>query len=89
MKKIILGLVFALTSTAAFAACTQEEYTAKATELSTKTQQVMMKDPASAQKWQARMMEVAQAEAAKGNGNDINAACDMMDKLIKELESAL
>lgn len=86
MKKFLLAFVALSAMTgSAFADCTQEQVQAKSSEFTTKLQQVVVKDPSKAQKWQQRAMEMAKEAQGISNEN----ACDYMDKMIKEVEADL
>lgn len=64
-------------------ACTQEVATKKATDLTTKIQEVAASDPAKLAELAPKVQELA-AKAAAG-GDDLTATCKALDEIMAEL----
>ena len=80
MKKgHLLACVIAMAATPSFA-CTAEEATAKATEVSQKLQELAAKDPQRATEV-AQKMSVAQTQVV----SDMEGACKLYDDMLAEL----
>lgn len=82
MKSISLALLLALASSSAFA-CTAEELQGKATELTTKMQALVAKDPQKAGEI-GQKMSMTQASQA----SDMDGACKAYDDLLAEIAAA-
>lgn len=81
MKKAhLLAFVVAMAATPSFA-CTAEEATAKATEVSQKMQDLAAKDPQKATEV-AQKMSAAQSQAI----TDLEGACKLYDDMLAELD---
>ncbi|UXN03213.1 MULTISPECIES: hypothetical protein [unclassified Bartonella] len=87
MKRTILSIIFAMSTTLAFANCTEDELRAKNMELNQKVNKAITDNPENSQKWYARMAELS--ENWTSENDDINKFCDMLDKLIKEVDAGL
>ena len=80
MKKAhLLAFVVAMAATPSFA-CTAEEATAKATQVSQKMQELAAKDPQKMQEV-AQKMSTAQTQAV----SDLEGACKLYDDLLAEM----
>jgi outer membrane murein-binding lipoprotein Lpp len=64
-------------------ACTQEVATQKATDLTTKIQEIAASDPAKLAEMAPKVQELA-AKAAAG-GDDLAATCTALDEMMAEL----
>ncbi len=64
--------------------CTQEVATRKATELTTKLQEVAASDPAKLAALAPKVQDLATRAAANG-GNDLAATCKALDEMMAEL----
>lgn len=84
MKKLIAALAMTLYCGSAFAACSQEEAQKKVMDMSTKLQQLIMKDPSKAQHWQAKAVEMQQKSSSISSPDE---ACAYLDEIIKEIEN--
>ncbi|WP_313195734.1 hypothetical protein [Shinella zoogloeoides] len=81
MKKAhLLAFVIAMAATPSFA-CTAEEATAKATEVSQKMQDLAAKDPQKATEV-AQKISAAQSQAV----TDLEGACKLYDDMLAELD---
>ncbi|GHC79478.1 hypothetical protein [Limoniibacter endophyticus] len=80
MKAYLLTAALVLAATPAAFACTAEEATAKATEVSQKMQELAAKDPQKASEV-AQKMASAQSQTA----TDLAGACKVYDDLLAEL----
>lgn len=80
MKAFLLTAALIVAATPSFA-CTAEEATAKATELSQKMQELAAKDPQKASEI-AQKMSAAQTQAA----TDLDSACKVYDDMLAELK---
>jgi ABC-type Fe3+-hydroxamate transport system substrate-binding protein len=72
-----------LTACTSEEACTNEDATKKAADLSAKLQEVATADPAKLAELAPKVQELA-AQAA-GTGDDLQAACKAMDEMMAEL----
>ncbi|ERI15452.1 hypothetical protein L614_002200000190 [Ochrobactrum sp. J50] len=79
MKAYFLAAALVVAATPSFA-CTAEEATAKATEVSQKMQELAAKDPQKAATV-AQKMSAAQTQAA----TDLDGACKVYDDMLAEL----
>lgn len=85
----ITSAILALAATGFLAACnseevcTQELATQKATELTTKIQELAASDPAKLAELGPKVQELA--AKASADGEDLQAACKAMDEMIAEL----
>jgi len=86
MKAVSMAaLLIALSHSAVFAACTQQDAMAKAQQVSAKVQTLTAKDPQKAAAW-AQKVSVAQQENFKpGTMPDFEKACKMYDDMLAEL----
>lgn len=64
-------------------ACTQEVATRKATELTTKIQELAASDPAKLAEMAPKVQELATKAAA--GGDDLSATCKALDEMMAEL----
>ncbi|HLQ19615.1 MAG TPA: hypothetical protein VK146_11605 [Tabrizicola sp.] len=64
-------------------ACTQELATQKATELTTKIQEIATSDPAKLAEMAPKVQELATKAAA--GGDDLSATCKALDEMMAEL----
>jgi outer membrane murein-binding lipoprotein Lpp len=64
-------------------ACTQEVATQKATDLSTKIQELAASDPAKLAELAPKVQELATKAAA--GGDDLQATCTALDEMLAEL----
>ena len=80
MNAYLLATALVVAAAPSFA-CTAEETTAKATEVSQKMQELAAKDPQKAATV-AQKMSAAQAQAA----TDIDGACKLYDDMLAELK---
>lgn len=64
-------------------ACTQETATKKATDLTTKIQEVAASDPAKLAELAPKVQELATKAAA--GGDDLQATCTALDEMMAEL----
>ena len=91
MTKTLIGAALALLvlTSAANAACTQQELQAKAADYSKRVQDVIQKDHTKAQALSAKVQEAAQKlqEAMKQPGSGMDEVCSFYDRLIAELDA--
>ena len=80
MKAPIIALALAMLASPALA-CTPEEAQAKATEISTKMQELAIKDPQKAAQVGQKLSE-AQAQSV----TDVESACKLYDEMLAEFE---
>lgn len=83
MKNIALALAIALASSSAALACTPEELQSKATDLTTKMQTLVAKDPQKAGEVGQKMAGIQANQAS-----DIDGACKLYDDLLAEIAAA-
>lgn len=83
MKTMTLALVLAFASSSAALACTPEELQSKATDLTTRMQSLVAKDPQRAGDVGQKMANIQANQA-----NDMATACKLYDDLLAEIAAA-
>ena len=83
MKNITVALLLALASSSAALACTPEELQSKATDVTTKMQTLVAKDPQKAGEVGQKMAGIQANQAT-----DMESACKLYDELLAEIAAA-